>query len=327
MKIAIDGWGGDKAPEAIVKGIILAAKQGGPDLVVTGDKNKLSGEFKKEGGQPDNVEIFHAPGIVGMDEAPSRALKEKKDSSLMQGAQLVKDGKADAFISAGNTGATMAAGIFLVGRLQAIDRPGIATPVPGATRMALLIDAGANSECKTHNLVQFAQMGRVFMEKIHARSGARVGLLNVGEEPGKGTKTYQEAYQELAGYPDLNFTGNVEGREIFKDVCDVVVCDGFVGNITLKIMEGAAGTLVDILKAEVKKSIRSKIGALLMKSSLTTMKERMDYEEYGGAPLLGLKAPVIICHGSSSEKAIKNAIFVAKEMVEQGVVESLESIS
>jgi len=327
LRIAIDGWGGDKAPEAIVKGIILATSKGGPDLIVTGDEQKLSSEFKKQGGQPENVKIFHAPDIVSMDEAPSRALKEKKDSSLMQAAQLVKDGQADAFISAGNTGATMAAGIFLVGRLKGIDRPGIATPVPGHSRMALLIDAGANSECKTQNLVEFALMGKVFMEKIHARSGARVGLLNVGEEPGKGTKTYQQAHEKLADNPDINFTGNVEGREIFKDVCDVVVCDGFVGNITLKVMEGAAGTLVDILKSEVKKSIRSKIGALLMKGSLTTMKERMDYEEYGGAPLLGLKAPVIICHGSSSEKAIMNAIFVAQEMVEKRVMENLENIS
>ncbi len=326
MKVAIDGFGGDHAPEEIVKGIIQASRDGGPGVIVTGDSEALSKEFDKHGGKPSNVEIFHAPGLVEMDEAPSKALKEKRDSSLMQGAQLVKEGKAQAYVSAGNTGATMAAGIFIIGRLPGIDRPGIATPVPGTAQMAILIDAGANSECKPQNMVQFAQMGRVFIEKIHGRSSPRVALLNVGAEEKKGSKLYQEAYEELKKTPNLNFTGNIEGRDIFSDHCDVIVSDGFVGNITLKIMEGTGQTLVNLLKSEIKKSITSKIGALLMKKALVTLKGRMDYEEYGGAPLLGLQSPVIICHGSSSARAIKNAIFVGQEMVERKVVNTLEDL-
>lgn len=326
MKVAIDGFGGDHAPGEIVKGIIEACNSGGPEIIVTGDSDTLSKEFGKHGGKPSSVEIFHTSELVEMDEAPSRVLKEKKGSSLMQGAQLVKEGRAQAYVSAGNTGATMAAGIFLVGRISGIDRPGIATPVPGLTQMALLIDAGANSECKPQNMIQFAQMGRVFMEKIHKRENPGVCLLNVGAEPKKGTKIYQNAFEELSKIEDLNFKGNIEGRDIFSDFCDVIVSDGFVGNITLKVMEGTGKTLVDLLKAEIKKSITSKIGALLMKKALVTLKSRMDYEEYGGAPLLGLKAPVIICHGSSSAKAIKNAIFVGQEMVEKNVVETLEEL-
>jgi len=326
LKVAIDGFGGDHAPGEIIKGIIQASQGGGPEVIVTGDSEALSKEFDRHGGKPGNVEIFHAPGLVGMGEAPSKVLREKKDSSLMQCAQLVKEGKAQAFVSAGNTGATMAAGIFLIGRTPGIERPGIATPVPGIGQMALLIDAGANSECKPQNMIQFAQMGRVFMERIHHRDNPRVALLNVGEEAKKGTKIYQEAYEELGKIEELNFIGNIEGRDIFTDTSDVIISDGFVGNITLKVMEGAGKTLVDLLKTEIKKSITSKLGALLMKKALVTLKSRMDYEEYGGAPLLGLKAPVIICHGSSSARAIKNAIFVGQEMVEKRVVKTLEEL-
>ena len=326
MRIAIDGFGGDNAPAEIVKGVIEAVKVGGPKIVITGDSELLAKEFDKYGGKPETVDIFHAPQIVEMDESPSRVVRDKKESSLVQGAQLVKEGKASAFVSAGNTGATMAAGIFVIGRIKGMDRPAIATPIPGLKRMALLVDAGANSECKPRNLVQFAKMGQVFMEKIYSRPDPRVGLLNVGEEEKKGPPLYQEAYALLKEEGNMNFLGNIEGREIFTDLCDVVISDGFVGNVTLKVTEGAAMTLTEILKEEIKRSITSKIGALLMKSSLKSLKNRMDYEEYGGAPLLGVKAPVIISHGSSSAKAIKNAIFVARDMIEQEVQKSMEEL-
>lgn len=323
MKIGVDGMGGDYAPEEIVQGIIQAKQRGGPDIVITGDQLQLEKAFSNHGGIPKGVEIVATTQIVSMDESPSRVIREKKDSSLVVGAKMVKEGKTHALIAAGNTGAAMACGIFVIGRLNGVDRPGIAIPVPGIEKMSLLIDGGANSEIKPYHLVQFARMGTIYMEKVLHRNRPKVGLLNVGEEEKKGSPLYQEGLQ-LLKEADINLMGNLEGRHLFTGTADVVVCDGFVGNITLKVMEGTAQAIIEILKAEVDKSFRAKIGALLMKGALRAMKGKMDYEEYGGAPLLGLTAPLIICHGSSKAKAIANAIFVAQEMVTTNTIGAIE---
>ncbi len=322
MKVVIDGLGGDFAPEEIVRGVIEARKTGGPEIIITGPENILEKEFSEAGGMPAGVEIHNTSQKVEMDEPPSKVIKEKKDSSLVVGARLVKEGKGQAFISAGNTGAVMASGIFIIGRLKGIDRPGIATPIPGEKKMSLLIDAGANADCKANHMLHFAYMGKLYMEKVLARKDPKIALLNVGHEAQKGSKLYQEAYS-LLKTGDLNFVGNLEGRELFSEQCDVLVCDGFVGNITLKVTEGVAQTIITMLKNEVGRSVKAKAGALLMKGALKSMKNRMDYEEFGGAPLLGLQSPVVICHGSSKAKAIKNAIFVGAEIVEKKVIEGL----
>ncbi len=323
MKIVIDGKGGDFAPQEIVKGIVQAAKERCPEIIVTGDRDKLRDEFLKWGGLPKGVEIHHAPEVVSMEDSPAQVLKEKKKSSLVQGAMLVKEGAGDVFLSAGNTGATLAAGIFVIGRLKGISRPGIATALPGQKGMTLLIDAGANADFKPPQLVHFAQMGSIYTEKVLGKKRPTVGLLNVGKEAGKGNKGYQEAYSLLKD-SSVNFVGNVEGRELAMGLYDVVVSDGFVGNITLKVIEGTASTMVGILTTEIKSSMIAKVGALLMKNSLRAMKQKLDFEEYGGAPLLGLNAPVIICHGSSTAKAVKNAISVGEEMVEKQLVKAFQ---
>lgn len=323
MRLVIDGMGGDFAPGEIVKGVKAALEKRKIDIIITGDQQKLEQEFAKAGPMPPGVEIYHTTQIVEMDEGPAKILKEKKDSSLVQAANLVKDGVAAGMISAGNTGAALACGLLTIGRLQGVDRPGIGIPLPGNQRMALLLDGGANAECKPKHLLTFAQMGSLYMEKIMNRPNPRVGLLNVGSEAKKGSTLYQDSYALLSS-SELNFIGNVEGRELFSDQCDVIVCDGFVGNITLKVTEGTAQTLINILKEQINKSIKYKIGALLLKGALLALKGRMDYEEYGGAPLLGLKAPVIICHGSSKAKAIQNAIFVGEEMLQRQVISLME---
>lgn len=324
LKIVIDGMGGDHAPQEIVKGVVDAAQIMESKIIITGHEEILHKEFSRWGGLPKKVEIYHAPETISMDEAPAKIIK-KTNSPLIAGANLLKEGRGDALVSAGNTGATLAAGIFVIGRLKSISRPAIATILPSKKKPTLLIDAGANAEFNVNQVIQFAQMASIYMNRIMAVENPRVGLLNVGSEDSKGNKNYQEA-NDLLKETNLNYVGNVEGRDIMSGELDIVVCDGFVGNVALKVMEGTAETLVSILKESIMDDFWSKIGALFMKKALQTLKNRLDFEEHGGAPLLGLNKPVIVCHGGSKAKAIKNALLVGKNMIDNGVVEEISKL-
>lgn len=314
MKIAVDAMGGDKAPSAIIEGAVHAAREFGSNIILVGKREVISSELKKHDVKNLPLSIRHASEIVEMHESPSVALRKKRDSSIKVGIELVKRGEADAFVSAGNTGAVMAAATLILRTLKGIDRPAIAVQLPTTSGPVILIDAGANVDCKPHQLFQFGIMGHVFAKYVLGRDNPRVGILNNGEEEDKGNEITKEVHKVLKK-STLNFIGNVEGKELYKGAADVVVSDGFVGNITLKVSESLADMIGKALKGIFTKSWRSKLGYLLIKPYLESFKKSVDYSEYGGAPLLGVNGICIIAHGSSSPKAIKNAIRQAGEFV------------
>ena len=321
MRIALDAMGGDFAPQATVEGAYLYQKETKRrnKLVLVGDEEKISRElssFKdiKESG----ISVVHASENIGMNESPTDALKHKKDSSIMVGLKLHKKGDVDAFVSAGNTGAQMAATLINLGRINGVHRPAIGSFIPSEKGVTLLIDVGANSECKPLNLLQFGIMGRIFVEHIYRGGTPSIGLLNIGEEEKKGNELSQAAYKLMKN--DLpGFVGNVEGRDILKGKVDIVVCDGFVGNIILKFAESVMGVLSKSLKRNIGTNLFTNLGALLVKPAFSELRKNYDYEEYGGVPLLGVNGISIICHGSSSAKAIKNALMVAEKMRQKNV--------
>ena len=314
MKIAVDAMGGDKAPSAIIEGAVHAAREFGSNIILVGKREVISSELKKHDVKNLPLSIRHASEIIEMHESPSVALRKKRDSSIKVGIELVKRGEADAFVSAGNTGAVMAASTLILRTLKGIDRPAIAVQLPTASGPVILIDAGANVDCKPHQLFQFGIMGHVFAKYVLGRDNPRVGILNNGEEEDKGNEITKEVHKVLKK-STLNFIGNVEGKELYKGAADVVVSDGFIGNITLKVSESLADMIGKALKGIFTKSWRSKLGYLLIKPYLESFKKSVDYSEYGGAPLLGVNGICIIAHGSSSPKAIKNAIRQAGEFV------------
>lgn len=318
-RIAVDAFGGDFAPEQIVEGALLAAEQDGVSLLLTGDERRLK---LLVGGKPgsNRIEIVHAPDIVHMDDEPVAAVRSKPDSSLVRGAQLVRQGEAQGLVSAGNTGATLAAALFNIGRIKGVERPAISTVMPTATGFCLILDVGANADCRPSQLVQFAQMGAIYAAEVLKVRNPKVGLLNVGSEPGKGNQLAKEAYNLLQDTP-VNFIGNVEGRDLPAGHADVVVCDGFVGNIVLKFAEGLSSTLLGMIKEEAQRNFTATAGGLLMKPAFRRVKKRMDPNEVGGAPLLGINGVVIIAHGGSNAKAICNAIRVACEGVKNNYVQ------
>ena len=326
MRIVIDAMGGDNAPEEILKGTVKAVNDlNDITCIVTGKSNKINSLLKNFSYNKEKIEVVNAEQEVTMMDKPSDVLRKKKDSSLIVGTNLVSDKKADAFISAGNTGAVMAAGIFKVGRIKNVKRPPIATVFPSKLGKTLVLDAGANVDSKPQHLIQFALMGQIYASKVLNINNPRVGLLSIGEEKEKGNKLNTETYELIENNNIMdNFIGNVEGRDIFNGNCDVVVCDGFVGNIVLKTTEGVASYVFDLLKEALNDNLKSKIGALLLKDQLKAMKAKLDYRKYGGAPLLGLQAPVIISHGSSDEQAIYSAIKVAREAILNNVVAKIE---
>lgn len=326
MKIAVDAMGGDYAPLEVVRGAVAAARTDGAEVILVGDPTEIDRVGREAGLPCPGVEVVPASQKVEMGEHPAAALRQKKDSSLAVAAHLVREGRAGALVSAGNTGAAMAFSLFTWGRLAGIERPAIAAPFPTVEGFAVLIDAGANAEVKPRYLLQFAQMGSVYAESVYGRVRPRVGLLNVGTEKEKGTPALQEAYKLLAE-SDLNFVGNVEGRDVPLGIADVIVCDGFTGNILLKFAEGLAGGLMHLLKKELLGSPRTKLGAYLARPAFTALRRRMDYTEYGGAPLLGLKGLTIISHGSSNAAAIRNAIRVARESLERDVCGKIAALS
>ncbi len=323
MKIAVDAMGGDNAPGAIVEGAVLAAREFNSEILLVGKKDIIAGELAKYDTKGLSLDIVDAEQVVQMDESPSMVLRRKRKSSLFVCAMQVKEKQAATMLSAGNTGATMACAMFTLGVLKGVERPAIATILPSLSGHSLLLDAGANVDCKPFHLLQFATMGQVYAQHVMGINEPRVGLLNIGHEPGKGNELTKQAYELLAQAP-INFAGNVEGKHIYNGEADVIVCDGFIGNVALKVSEAVAGTITTLFKQEIKKSILNKLAALLLKKSLLNMKRRIDYSEYGGAPLLGLNGGCIICHGSSGAKAIKNGIRAAGEFIAHNVNEHIE---
>ena len=320
----VDAMGGDFAPDEIVDGVLEAIKEYQVGVVLAGPEELLRQKLSAFDIEALGVEILDAPEIIGMAEHPGQAIRKKKNSSIVKGVRMVKEGQADAFVSAGNTGACMAASLFGYGRITGIDRPAIASVMPTDYGPVLLLDVGANADCKPQNLVQFAIMGQIYAEKILNIPKPSVGLLNIGEEEAKGNELSVATYQLLKADPSINFIGNIEGRDVFQGKANVVVCDGFVGNVFLKSAEGLANELMKMVKDAFSSSLLGKAGAALALPALKGLKKRLDYAEYGGAPLLGVSGVCIICHGSSKAKAIKNAIRVAKECVEKQVVTAIQ---
>lgn len=312
MKIALDVMGGDYAPKEIIAGA-LEAIEAYPYLekvFLVGQEDRVKEYINKN---HDKLEIVHASEVIEMDDHPGIAYRKKKDASITVATKMVKKGEAQAVVSAGSTGGQMVAALFGLGRIKDVDRPAIGTVLPTLEGGKLLLDAGANADAKVHNLQQFALMGSVYAEKVLGINNPKVALVNIGSEKTKGNELSIKAYEVLETMGTINFVGNIEGREIPQGKADVFVCDGFVGNIILKLAEGMASSLGELLKEEIKKSTRAKIGAALMMPALQGFKARLDYAEYGGAPLLGVDGISIICHGSSKAKAIRNAIRVAYE--------------
>lgn len=322
MRIAVDAMGGDYAPGEIIKGALRAAVAY-PDikLILVGPQDKIMENIPENKLQP-NMEIYQASEVIGMDEHPAAAIKKKKDASIVVATRLVKEGYADALVSAGSTGAQMAAALLGLGRIRGISRPAICTVLPTLQDGKLLLDVGANPDAKPENLLQYGVMGSVYAEMILGIKTPRVALLNIGSEEGKGNELVQQAY-ELFKNSSLNFIGNIEGRDIPYGAADVIVCDAFVGNIVLKTIEGMASSLFQLIKEKITSNSVRKVGALLIKPGLKEIAHTLDYSEYGGAPLLGVNGTSIICHGSSKEQAIYNAIRVAKGCAEERIIDKI----
>ncbi len=322
MRIAVDAMGGDYAPSEIIKGALRAAVvYPTMEIILVGQQEKIMNSLS-EGSLKQNIEIYNASEVIGMDEPPAAAIKRKKDSSIVVATRLVKEGYADALVSAGSTGAQMASALLGLGRIRGIKRPAIGTVIPTLQKGKLLLDVGANPDAKPENLLQYGIMGSIYAEIILDIKNPKVALLNIGSEEGKGNELVQVAYELFKG-SSLNFIGNIEGRDIPYGRADVVVCDAFVGNIALKTIEGMASSLFQLIKEKITTNYVRKMGALLIKPGLKEIAQTLDYSEYGGAPLLGVNGTSVICHGSSKEKAIFNAIRVAKECVEEGIIEKI----
>jgi glycerol-3-phosphate acyltransferase PlsX len=313
MRIAVDGMGGDRAPEVIVEGALQAAEEYGIDILLVGPSESLADKLDRSGIKGLPITIHAASQVVGMHDSPMVALRKKPDSSIMIAAKLLKDGEADGLFTAGNTGAVMAVTKVVLGALKGVERPAIAVLIPTRTGSSVLIDVGANVDCKPGHLLQFAIMGRVYVEEILGRPMPRVGILNIGEEGAKGNELTKKTYRLLRA-SSLNFVGNIEGRDIMAGRADVVVCDGFVGNIVLKFAEGLGEMIVAALKGGISREESS-----IIEDSLRGLERRLDYSEYGGAPLLGIDGVCIISHGSSSPKAVKNGIKLAADFVNHQV--------
>lgn len=322
MKIAVDVMGTDYGPKELVLGAVNAVKAYDCETVLVGDEKVIKELLVKYHADKDErITIHHASEVIEMSEHPAIAVKSKKDASIVVAARLLRNKECDALVSSGSTGAAVAAALFGVGRIKGVERPAIATPIPSLTGTTVVLDSGAKVDAKPEHMKQSAIMGAVYAEKILKISAPRVGLLNIGEEETKGNEVALATYPLLKKEQTIKFIGNVEGRDINKGTVDVVVCDGFVGNVVLKFGEGLAKAIMTMVKeAILKGGILAKLGGLLIKPALKGLKKRLDPAEYGGALLLGIRAPFIICHGSSKAKAITNAIRVAMDFAEQDVV-------
>ena len=328
MKIVLDAMGGDNAPVIEVEGAVQAVQEFGHDLILVGDEGRIKKELEKHGFSSDKIAIKHASEVIEMHDPAALSVRRKRDSSIVVGLDLIKKGQADAFVSAGNTGAVVCAATLSLRLLPGIERPGIAIALPTLKGTSLIIDVGANINTKPIHLLQYGIMADAYSRYLLEKPNPSVGLLSVGEEESKGTEFIKEAHT-LLSESKLNFKGNIEGRDVYAGTVDIILCDGFVGNVILKISESVADTIMQTLKQEIKADFLATIGAVLSASAFHELKKKMDYSERGGALLLGVDGRCIICHGSSTSKAIKNAIRVAAEFVKQDVnkhiIEELES--
>ncbi|HTK94823.1 MAG TPA: phosphate acyltransferase PlsX [Terriglobales bacterium] len=324
--ITLDAMGSDRAPKPEVEGAILAARHYGLKVLLVGKEDVLRAELAHHpSASALPIEIVPAAEVIGMHEKAATAVRTKRDSSMRVALRLVREGKSDGFVTAGNTGAAMATSKMVLGALPKVDRPGLAAVFPTAVhgKASILIDVGANVDSKPHNLEQFAIMGEIYYRTIFGTARPSVGLLSIGEEEAKGNDLTRETYPLLKRLP-LNFVGNVEGRDLYNGKVDVIVCDGFVGNVALKISEGLVETVRYLLKQSLSATISSQMGALLSRRAFADFKKRLDYSEYGGAPLLGVKGVTIITHGSANANAIKNALRVAAEFATRGTNGAIE---
>ncbi|MDP4152951.1 MAG: phosphate acyltransferase PlsX [Bacillota bacterium] len=323
MRIVLDAFGGDKAPLEIVKGAVAAVKNLSVDITLTGNKSCLEKIFAENSLSLEKIELVHAEDVITMEDDPVKAVRRKTDSSLVIAMKLLAEGKADAFVGATNTGAVLTAATLIVGRVKGVKRPALSPIIPSAKGPFMLIDCGANVECKSEYLIQFAQMGALYMKKILNIQNPRVGLLNNGTEEHKGTALQIETYSKLKESP-VNFVGNVEANSLMYGACDVIVTDGYTGNILLKSIEGTSKMIMNALKDMFYSSFSSKLAALILKNKIKSMAKGFDAKEYGGVPLLGISKPVIKAHGSSDAKAIENAIKQAVNFCNSGMIETME---
>ncbi|MDO4534715.1 MAG: phosphate acyltransferase PlsX [Clostridium perfringens] len=326
MKVAIDGMGGDNAPNAVVDGCIEALKlYNDIHIYITGPEDKLKDLFEKNSYDKERVTFVNATEIISTNEHPVMALRKKKDSSISKALNLVKDKTCDAVISAGSTGAFLAGCTLVIGRIKGIERPALAPIMPGKNGPFMVIDAGANVDVKPFYLTQFAKMGSIYFSTVMEKNNPKVGLINIGEEAEKGNELTKEAFKLLKDEKNIDFIGNVEPRDVSLGNAEVLVCDGFVGNTVLKMYEGTAMTILSMIKEEIMASTASKIGAVFMKSAFKSLKKKMDYTEYGGAPFLGVEGLCVKAHGSSDSKAFKNAIRQAKTFYDKDLLEKLKN--
>jgi len=317
--------GGDYAPGVVVDGAVQAAREYGVAISLVGKEEVIRAELARHATTGLSLDIVHASQVVEMTDH-TIAVKERKDASMNVGVRMVSQGQAQAFVSAGNSGAVMAAALFNLGRIPGVERPSLSTIYPTARGMCVITDIGANTDCKPEYLYQFAVMGAAYAQKVLGIPNPRIGLLSNGEEEGKGTMAVRDAYALLKeARPRLNFIGNVEGKDVPKGLADVVVADGFAGNVVIKLSEGLAETLMAFIKEEIKKRPLAMLGAFLAKPAFDALKSRLDYAEFGGAPLLGVNGVVIIAHGRSNAKAIKNAVRVAVQAVQQDLIETIRA--
>ncbi|MBE5851925.1 MAG: phosphate acyltransferase PlsX [Lachnospiraceae bacterium] len=325
IKVAVDAMGGDNAPVEIVKGAIEATQENEKVKVyLVGQEDAVKAELAKYKYDAERVEVVHASEIIETAEPPVLAIRKKKDSSLVKALTMVKDGECDAFVSAGSTGATLVGGQLIVGRLKGVERPPLAPMIPTMTGASLLIDCGANVDARPSMLVQFAKMGSIYMENICGVKNPKVGIVNIGAEEEKGNALVKETFPLLKNCPDINFIGSVEARDIPSGMADVIVCEAFVGNVVLKMYEGTGAALLKKVKQSMMTNLRSKIGALLVKPALKETLKEFDLEQYGGAPLLGLKGLVVKTHGSSKHGEIKNSVLQCVTFKEQKINEKIK---
>ena len=324
MRIAVDAMGGDFAPKEIVRGAVEAAKKYDCEIVLVGDEEQIRAELHGEDPAALRISIVHASEVIGMNEHPAEAVRSKKDSSVVVATRLVKDGSCDAVFSAGSTGAAVAAAQLILHRIRGVGRPSIATPMPTPDGVTLMLDSGANVDSKPEHLVQSGVMGSLYAQYVFGIEHPRVGLLNIGEEETKGNEQVKETYQLLKVEPNIHFCGNAEGRDVPKGNFDVVICDGFVGNVVLKFAEGLAKTILGLIQEEIRGAgLMAKLGALLLMPTLRRLGKRLDVREYGGAPLLGVNGCCVIGHGSSDAKSVASAIGVTVDYVNGKVLDQI----
>ena len=323
MRIAVDAMGGDHAPHANVVAAIAAAREFGIHSLLVGSSARLEKLLAETGYRGSGVEIVDAPEVITMDDAATAAVRRKRNSSIRVAADCVRDGRAEGLVSAGHTGAAMVCAKMVIGTIEGVDRPALAAILPNLSGHCLLLDVGANPDAKTQHFKEFAVMGSIYAQLVFGKESPTIGLMSIGEEDTKGTDRTKEAFK-VVKETGLNFIGNVEGRDVFDGKVDVIVTDGFTGNVILKVSEALGEMVEKLLREEIKRTLQASVGFLLSRSAFRSFKQRLDYSEYGGAPMLGVKGCVIICHGRSSAKAIKNAIRFAAEFSRHRLAEKIQ---